>query len=374
MSLQVQVLMDLMDELAPPHLALENDQVGLQIGSPHDEVKNIITVLDVDNNTLEEALRRGANVIISHHPLLFSPLTSIKYNQPGGSLIREIIQNNMNVFVAHTNLDITPGGVNTLLSKLLGLQNTGIIEVTKHDPLLKLVVFVPEGFVDKVRDAISAVGAGWIGNYSHCSFQTMGTGTFLPGEGTDPFIGKKGELERVKEYRLETVLPLSIKNAVINDLVESHPYEEVAYDLYPLENEGMPLGLGYIGMLNEPLMLSDFAQKCMKILGADTVSVTGDKAKQVQRVAVCGGSGGSILKTASIKGADVFVSGDFKYHDVQLARSLGMALIDAGHYGTEYPIIPWLARYLQDKLEARNCKNKIWPAPGKTRENYIIKG
>lgn len=371
MSLQVQALMDMMDELAPRHLALGNDPVGLHIGNPHDEVKNIVTALDVDEDTLKEALRLEANVIISHHPLIFSPLTGIDYSLPGGALIREIIRNNMNVFVAHTNLDVAPRGVNTLLSELLELQDTEILEVTGRDSLLKLVAFVPEGFEDKIRDAISEAGAGWIGNYSHCTFQTAGTGTFLPREGTDPFIGRKGELEKVEEFRLETIFPLSIKKAVINALAESHPYEEVAYDLYPLENEGIPVGLGYVGKLNKSLSLGDLAQKCADKLHADTVHVFGDKQKQVHKVAVCGGSGGSLIQNAAVKGADVFVSGDFKYHDIKTARSMGLSLIDAGHYGTEYPVIPWLARYLQEKLAAGNCRNKILPVPGKFRAEYI---
>lgn len=367
MSLQVQVLMDLMNELAPPHLALGDDPVGLQIGNPGDEVRNIMTVLDVDKETVTEAIKGDANVIISHHPLIFSPLQSINVNQPGGALIREIIQNNMNVFAAHTNLDVAPGGVNDILAGLFELQGTEILEVTGYDSLLKLVAFVPEGFEDRVRDAISDAGAGWIGNYSHCTFQSAGTGTFLPREGTNPFIGKKGELEKVKEFRLETVLPLSVKKPVINALMESHPYEEVAYDLYPLEIEGLPVGLGRTGTLKEPLSLDRFVERCKGILKTDTVHALGDKDLQVRTVALCGGSGGSLIKMAAQRGADVLLSGDFKYHDINLAGSLGLVLIDAGHYRTEYPVVPWLAGYLRDKLQALGCKNKIWPSAPKKR-------
>ena len=365
MSLQLREVIDLMDDLAPPHLAFDYDNVGLQIGDPLAEVKNIITVLDMDAGMLDEALSRDANVIVSHHPLIFHPLKAINIGSPEGALIEAIIRNNVNVFVAHTNLDVAPRGVNTLLAELFGLQGTSVLKVTASDPLLKLVVFVPGGYEDEVRKAIMEAGAGWIGNYSHCSFQLEGTGTFMPREDTRPFSGEEGRLSRAREFRLETILPLSLKTQVLEALQKSHPYEEVAYDLYELAREGIPLGPGRLGTLGKSLTLKSFSERCKKIFGIGEVETWGDPERPVKKVALCGGSGGGLVGTAAERGADVLVSGDLKYHDIRLARTVGLALVDAGHDSTEYPIVPWLAGSLQDKIRERGHSNRVWPVPNR---------
>jgi len=365
LSLQLREVIDLMDGLAPPHLAFDHDNVGLQIGDPLAEVRNIITVLDMDVAVLDEALSRDANVIISHHPLIFHPLKAINTGSPEGALIETIIHNNVNVFVAHTNLDVAPRGVNSLLAELFALQGTSVLKVTASDPLLKLVVFVPGGYEGGVREAITDAGGGWIGNYSHCTFQLEGSGTFMPREGSRPFSGEEGRLNRAREFRLETVMPLSMKTQVLEALQGSHPYEEVAYDLYELAREGIPLGLGRLGTLGKSLTLKSFSERCKKLLEIGEVQTWGDPQRSVKTIALCGGSGGSLVRTAAERGADVLVSGDLKYHDVQLARALGLALVDAGHYGTEYPIVPWLAGYLQDKIRERGHSNKVWPVPNR---------
>ena len=342
--------MKIIDKLAPPTLALKEDPVGLQVGDPADKVSGVLVTLDVDNAAVKQAEDAGANMIISHHPLIFSPLSSINMQTPGGALIRDIISKRINVFSAHTNLDIVPGGVNSVLAEIFELNNTEILEVTVADPLIKLVVFVPVDYEGIVRDALSNAGAGWIGNYSHCTFHVAGTGTFLPREGADPFIGNEGNLEKVSELRMETIFPESIKERVLEELFQSHPYEEPAYDLYPLKNKPFEGGLGLIGDLKEPLSLKELAGHCAKVLKTRAVRGWGEKDKKVKKVAVCGGSGGSLIKSALRKNADVFISGDFKYHDISFAGAEGLALLDAGHYATEYPIIPRLADYLKAKL------------------------
>ncbi len=371
MSLRVQEMMNIMDELAPPYLAVENDAIGLQIGDPQAEVKNIITTLDVDEDTIKEARERDANLIISHHPLIFSPLSSIDYSDPKGKLIKEIIHNNMNVFVAHTNLDVTSKGVNDLLCQILDISAEDILTTTYRDDFLKLVVFIPHDYLEKVRESISEAGAGWIGNYSHCTFSIEGTGTFLPLENTSPFQGEKGRLEKVQEYRLETIFPLSLKNSIISALLESHPYEEPAYDLYLLHQQGILRGLGRTGALEVPVTLQELALRCKQSLDTHAVRYWGDANRQIERVALCGGSGGNLISEAYKKGADVLISGDFKYHDVDFAYSIGLALIDAGHYATEYPIVPWLASYLEEKLQERGTTAGIHPVKGGSRENII---
>ncbi len=361
------------DELAPPSIALKDDPVGLQVGRFDDEVRGIIITLDVESATVRLAEESGANLIVSHHPLIFSPLSSINYQTPGGALIRDIIAKGFNVYSAHTNLDIAPGGVNSVLAGLFGLKNTEIIEITGHDPLIKLVVFVPEGYEEAVRDAVSEAGAGWIGNYSHCTFQAAGTGTFLPRDGSNPYIGSQGNLEKVSELRLETVFPDSARDRVLGAMLKSHPYEEVAYDLYPLANHGVARGLGLVGELSEISTLKELTARCGELLQTGAVRGWGEKDKKVLRVAVCGGSGGTLIKEAILKKADVFISGDFKYHDISLARSEGLALIDAGHYATEYPIVNRLADYLKDKLAGGGHRIKILATPPADEIKNLIK-
>ncbi len=372
MSLRVQKLMDLMNDLAPPHLALKNDSIGLQIGHPEEEINNILTTLDVDEQALAAAEKYDANLVVSHHPLIFTPLTAIDYRRPDGNIIKEIIRRRINVFVAHTNLDIAPTGVNNLLCNILDVEKAGVLEITRQENLLKLVVFVPAGYEENLRDGIASAGAGWIGSYSHCTFQSAGTGTFLPLENTEPFIGERGKLEKVDEFRLETVLPASRQKEVKEALLQNHPYEEPAYEFYKLEEAGFPLGLGCWGTLTEPLPLKELARKCRQVLGSDTIRYWGDNDAQAHKIALCGGSGGNLISRALQREADVFISGDFKYHDIQYARSMGLNLIDAGHYGTEYPLVPWLAQYLQDKLRAWGAQNSVRPVSGGGLDENIL--
>lgn len=352
-------MIDILEKFAPPHLALPDDPVGLQVGNGEETVKDILVVLDVGPSEVEEACRSGANLIISHHPFLYTPLGEIDFGSPKGSLIKTIIHNNINIYVAHTNLDVAPGGVNSLLADLLELEEVNVLDETGRERLLKLAVFVPYGHEDTVRNSLAEAGAGWIGRYSHCTFQGSGTGTFLPLEGTDPFIGKKGRIEKVDEYRLETVLPVGLKKGVLQALMDSHPYEEVAYDLYPLENEGMPLGLGCRGFLKEAVSLDQLARRCKKLLKVEKLRVAGDLNKAIKMVALCGGKGGALVEKAARAGAEVFISGDLTYHDLRIAGEWDLAVIDAGHFGTEHPIIPRLAGYLRKSLIGLGYPNNV---------------
>jgi dinuclear metal center YbgI/SA1388 family protein len=348
--LQVQTLMSYLEELAPRRLASDWDNVGLQVGSPAAVVETILVSLDMNEAVLHEAKGMGADLIITHHPFIFRPLSAVRTDLPQGRLIAAVLEAGMAVYSAHTNLDVAAGGVNDALAHRLGLQDTAVLRVGGSESLEKLAVFIPLGHEDAVRDALAAAGAGWIGNYSHCTFQTAGTGTFMPGEGTNPYLGRQGKLERAEEIRLETIYPATLRNRVVRAMIKAHPYEEVAYDLYPLLNEGRPHGLGRVGVLPQAMMLDDFCAYVKEKLEIPNLRITGSAAKPISKVAVCGGAGSDLLHTAVFAGAHVLVTGDVKYHDAQEADVLGLPLIDAGHDATERVIVPVLCDYLREKL------------------------
>ncbi len=353
MKVSVNAVMKYMEELAPLSVALPGDPVGLQVGNPSSIVDSIMVALDPDLETIEEAIKKKAQMIITHHPLIYNKLSSINEAGPRGSLVARAIRNNLHIYSAHTNFDVTRGGVSYRLAEALGLpvKNASVLEVTGSEQLLKLVVFVPKGHEDRILDALARAGAGQIGRYSHCTFQTMGTGTFMPAADTNPFIGSKGELEKVSEIRLETILPVTRRKTIISDLIKHHPYEEVAYDLYPLDLEGDEIGLGLLIDLEEELSFDQLINRCLTNLSTNTLRYSINDREGFRRIALCGGSGGSLIEHAARQNADVLISGDFRYHDLKDAQALNIALIDAGHHATELPGVKYLKDYLQHKLE-----------------------
>jgi len=350
---KVREVMALMEEMAPLHLAREGDNVGLMLGSPEGEVRRILVCLDVTPEVVEEAIARRADLIVSHHPFFYRPLTRIDFHETQGDMIRRLILANISVYSAHTNLDSASQGVNHFLALRLGLKDLKVLVPVKQEKYLKLVTFVPEGHEGEILEALARAGAGHIGSYSHCTFRVLGKGTFLPLEGTSPFIGTPGSLTEVNEYRLETILPVSRLAAVLKALQEAHPYEEVAYDLYPLENQGLVWGMGRLGFLEHPLTLKDLALQVKERLGVTQVRVIGEGKGIVRKVAVCGGSGAAYMANAKAAGADVLITGDVKYHEARQALHLGLALIDAGHFATERVVVPALAEYLGERLHQK---------------------
>lgn len=347
MSVTCQVVMDALERLAPRCLAENWDNVGLLLGNPSQDVAKMRVVLDVTPEVAECAIADGVDLIVAHHPLIFHALNSIRYDLPQGRLIASLIKNDIAVYAAHTNLDTASGGVSDILAQHLNLQHIGQLAVGYSEKLVKLVVFVPQSHADQVREAIGRAGAGYIGNYSHCTFQCEGVGTFLPLAGTQPFIGKEGKLEHVAEVRIETIMPDRISRKVVKAMLRAHPYEEAAYDLYPLNNVGKSLGLGRIGTLEKPILLGEFAQLVKKALQTKSVTVAGSTDKLVAKVAVCGGSGAGLIHKAAFAGADVLVTGDVKYHEAQDAVAAGLAIIDAGHFATERPVVGGIYEYLK---------------------------
>ncbi|WP_027713734.1 Nif3-like dinuclear metal center hexameric protein, partial [Desulfuromonas sp. TF] len=346
-------LLGLVNTLYPPVLSEEWDNAGLQAGDPSAELKRVLVCLDPSEQALDTARETGAQALLTHHPLLFRPLRNLTPVDETGRILFRSIREGVAVLCAHTNLDKAAPGLNDWLAERLGLSDVSPLSAHRGGDLLKLVVFVPRGYEEVVADALFKGGAGQVGNYDRCSFAVAGTGTFRPGEGTDPFLGRQGETERVGEIRLETILPREAQTRVVEKMLKAHPYEEVAYDLIPLAN-GRPLvGLGRIGRLAQPSTLSEFAAGVKAALGGGPMRFVGDSARKVLKVAVCGGSGASLLNEAARRGADVLVTGDLKYHEARSAESRGMAVIDAGHFATEHIMIKGMAEALRREAERR---------------------
>ncbi|UFT97801.1 Nif3-like dinuclear metal center hexameric protein [Radiobacillus kanasensis] len=320
------------EEWAPGYLAYEWDNSGLQIGSLDKEVSKVMVTLDVLENVVDEAIEKRIDFILAHHPMLFSSIKSIDFQSPKGRLIQKLIKHDITVYAAHTNLDVAANGVSEMLAKELDVENTEILFPSEQETLLKLVVYVPNTHVEKVKQALGESGAGHIGNYSDCMFETKGEGQFKPLEGTSPFLGEQGKVERVEETKIETILPANRLRSIIKSLHDAHPYEEVAYDIYRLENQGMKYGAGRIGDLRKEMTLESFSQFIKERLDVPFVRVTGDLKQPIRRVAILGGSGKDFIEEVSKTDADVYVTGDMSFHEAQDALELGLSLIDPGHH------------------------------------------
>ncbi|MEH7236048.1 Nif3-like dinuclear metal center hexameric protein [Bacillus sp. JJ1562] len=321
------------EQFSPKYLAVEGDRErnGLQIGTLNKPVKKIMVVLDMLEDVVDEAISNEVDLIIAHHPPVFRPLKAVQTDTPSGRIIEKCILHKIAVYAAHTNLDVTVGGVNDLLADALELTNIELLAPTYEERLKKLAVYVPRESAEEVRTALGTAGAGFIGNYSHCTFNTQGTGTFLPQEGTNPHIGEVGRLEEVVEIKIESVFPSSLQKKVVTAMLKAHPYEEVAYDIYPLENDGNVLGLGRVGYLEQEMTLELFAQHVKDKLEVDGIRVVGSLSDKVKKVAVLGGDGNKYISHAKRAGADVYVTGDMYYHVAHDAMMMGLNIVDPGH-------------------------------------------
>lgn len=333
-TVRVQDLLGLIHALYPPELAAEWDNVGLQVGDPTARVERVLVALDPGAAAVAAACAAGAQLLLTHHPLLFKPLRRLTPDDPTGRVVWQAVRGNVAIIAAHTNLDVAADGLNRWLADRLGLTAAEPLQAVAGQ-LLKLVVYVPVSHAEAVAEALFAGGAGQVGNYDQCSFRSAGLGTFRPGPGTQPFIGSVGRREEVEEVRLETIVPRRRLSRVLERLAKAHPYEEVAYDLLPLANQLPGFGLGRIGRLGAPESLADFAGRVRGALGCGPVRVVGDHQRPVAKVALCGGSGAGLIGEASRRGADVLLTGDVKYHEARQAEELGLAVIDAGHFATE---------------------------------------
>jgi len=348
---RIQDLVGLVHSLYPPALAEEWDNVGLQVGEGAAELKSVLICLDPNEKALDAAVAAGAQAIVAHHPLLFRPLRSLVPADETGRVLYRAVREGVAIFCVHTNLDRGRNGLNDWLAARLGVAAAK--PLAAGGELLKLVVFVPSGYESQVADALFAGGAGEVGRYDRCSFRSSGTGTFRPGPGATPFIGRAAETEAVRELRLETVLPREVAGRAVERMLKAHPYEEVAYDLIPLTNRRSDVGLGRIGRLEQALTLGEFALQVKTVLGANSLRLVGDAGRRVAKVALCGGSGSSLLAEAVRQGADVLVTGDVKYHEAKNAESQGIALIDGGHFATEQLMVEGLSAVLRREAEKK---------------------
>ena len=338
-----------LDAVVPLSLQESYDNSGLQVGLPEKEIEAALITLDVTEEVLEEAVSKGCGLIISHHPVIFKGLRKLAWSSPVERIIARAIRNDIAIYSAHTNLDMLGTGVSRKLAEKLGLSDIRVLQPLKGR-LLKLVTFVPSEHLERVRNAVFEAGAGFIGNYDCCGFTVAGKGSFRAGEGTNPFVGEKGEMHFENEERFETVLFSHLKGKVIKALLEAHPYEEVAYDIYPLEIKGRQYGMGNVGVLDKPKSLEEFIAVVKEKLSVKNVRVIGDIDREVGKVAVfCGSFDREVLGAAKSK-ADVLVTGDVKYHDAMDMLEMGMCVIDAGHFNTERIIADRLVELISENF------------------------
>jgi len=337
-----------LEEMAPLSLQESYDNSGLLIGSPEDEIHGVLISLDLTDSVIEEAVMNKCNLIISHHPLIFSGLKRINGKNATERIVQKAIKNDIGIYAIHTNLDNVDSGVNKILCVKLGLTNCRILS-PKKDLLGKLVTFCPVDHAEKVRQALFEAGAGNIGNYDSCSFNMAGTGSFKGSSETNPFVGEKGQLHYENEIRVETIYPIYLEEKIIQALISTHPYEEVAYDLYKLENKFNRTGAGMIGELRKNMSETDFLHFVKKITTSACIRHSGFTGNTVRKVAVCGGSGSFLIREALKAGADIFITGDVKYHDFFEAENK-MLIADIGHFESEQFAIELIYNVLNKKF------------------------
>jgi len=346
------------NKIAPSQFAEAWDNVGLQLGDPVAPVARIMVALDPGSPAVEAAIEARCNLLVTHHPFIFTPLKKISTADETGRLAIRALKHDLAIISLHTNYDIAQGGVNDLLAERLGIQGTLPLRVTGAEEYLKLVVFVPQGFEVPLLKALAPFSAT-MGNYRNCSFQGAGFGRFTPEPGAQPFAGQVGREQEQPESRLELLLPKGRLSAALAALKGAHPYEEPAFDVYQLLNQGPARGLGRIGVLAEATSAGAFAQQVKAALAASGVRLVGEPGRQVRKVALCGGSGASLLHEAARKGADLLVTGDVKYHEAREAEALGLALLDAGHFATEWPMVAGLADALRRALALKKFETDV---------------
>ena len=334
----------------PLSLAYDWDNVGLLVGDFESEIKKVLVTLEANENVIDEAIENNVDLIVTHHPFIFKKINKINTKDLKGRLIHKLIKNDIALYSMHTNFDIAFDGLNDYFMEIMGFKNTKILDVTNSQTLYKLAVYVPKTHELVLREALGEAGAGYIGNYSHCTFNTPGIGTFKPDENTNPFIGTVGQIEEVEEVKIETIVPQSILQKTIDKMIKVHPYEEVAYDIYKLENKGESVGLGRYASLDVQTNLQALCEKIKLKLNMNHIRVVGDLNTKIKKVAVVTGAGSDMVRLAKSKNCDVIITGDVKYHEAQDALDMGMTIVDCGHFDTEDIFKDVMKRFL-DSVE-----------------------
>jgi dinuclear metal center YbgI/SA1388 family protein len=368
-------LISFLETRIPGWLSESWDNCGLQAGSRKSILKGVLCCLDISEAVIDEAVAGGANFIFSHHPLLFKPLPRFDWDVFPGNLLRRALAAEITLYCAHTNLDSVSGGVNDYLAAMLKIGACSPLQAYSGSSL-KLVTFVPQTAVETVAAALFAAGAGrlGVGNYSECSFRSSGTGTFRPGIGASPQVGEIGQLNFVDEIRLETVVAENSIASVIEALLQAHPYEVPAYDLYPLNFNEQSCGAGRVGVLEKAVDIDEFATFVKKQLKTDSVRLIGGYLKpEVKKIALCGGSGFSLYNAAQMAGADLFITGDLKYHDARSVLEQGkIPVLDAGHFATERPVAEVCADWCREFIESKNAVVEVAVAKSE-REPWTVR-
>lgn len=347
--MQIKDILTEIERFAPLPYQESYDNCGVQVGNTAAEASGVLFSLDVTEEVLEEAIVRNCNLIIAHHPLIFSGLKSITGRNYVERVILKAIRHDIVIYAAHTNLDNVQNGVNRKIAEKLGLKNARVLAPVKKN-LYKLYTYVPVAGAEQLKAALFAAGIGEIGEYSECSFATGGTGTFRPSEHSRPAIGTAGgNREEVPELKLELIVPEHLKAKAIKTLKENHPYEEVAYELIALENENQTIGAGMIGKLETPMPTRDFLQYLKQRMQTTCIRHTAIHQEEISIVAVCGGSGSFLLKNAMAAGADIFITGDYKYHQFFDAENR-IIIADIGHYESEQFTIEIFSEILKEKF------------------------
>ena len=329
----IQDILNNIEAFAPPALQESYDNAGLQCGNSKQEATGALFCLDITEGVIKEAIEKKCNLIIAHHPLIFSPLKRLTGANYVEQLIITAIKHDIVLYACHTNADNVLAGVNNKMAQKLGLVNTKVLQPKKR-LLKKLVTFCPDKQAENVREALFNAGCGQIGNYDSCSFNTSGKGTFKGNDNTNPFTGEKNKLHTEPETRIETIFELYKEKQVIDALLKAHPYEEVAYDIYTLDNKHPQIGSGLVGELRNPVDEKEFLQSLKSLFKANGIRYTAFLHKKIKKVALCGGSGSFLLKDAIAAQADIFITGDFKYHQFFDAENR-LLIADIGHYETE---------------------------------------
>lgn len=343
----------------PLNLAYDWDNVGLLVGDFDMNVEKVLVVLESNEKVIDEAIENNIDLIITHHPFIFSKINKVNTSDLKGKLIHKLIKNDISIYSMHTNFDIAFDGLNDYFVDMLELKNVKILDKTKSETLYKLAVYVPKTHIDNVRIALGNSGAGHLGNYKDCSFTTEGEGRFKPCEGANPYIGQEGALESVHEVKIETIVPQKILDKVISSMIKAHPYEEVAYDLYKLENKGESLGLGRYGKLKENITFKSLGMILKDKLDMKYLRVVGNLNDEVSKIAIVTGSGADMVKKAYKAGCDVLITGDMKYHDAQDTLDMGMKVIDCGHFDTEKVFADIMFDYINENFDIDIVKSDV---------------
>lgn len=347
-AMTIQTITDFLESLAPLSYQESYDNCGLIVGDKNARLKGLLVTLDVTEAVVDEAIANKCNLIVAHHPIVFGGLKKLNGKNYVERVVIKAIKKDIAIYAIHTNYDNVSHGVNAMIAERLGLQNTRIL-APKKGLLRKLNTFIPAEFHEQVTQAVFKAGAGHIGNYSETSFNLHGIGTFKGNAASNPAIGQKGVKEEVKEIKFETIYPKHLESQILRALVNAHPYEEPAYDLMDLQNEHEKVGSGMIGELKQPADELNFLKSVKKQLKTACIRYTELRGKKVQKVAICGGSGRFLLPDALAAGADVFITGDFKYHEFFDAEGR-IVVADVGHFESEQFTKDLLAREISKKF------------------------